>query len=80
MVKITDHHPQKLYLTEQSCCKLYYREMADFSYLKKVSKNKKSNPGVGSGMDWEFGGSRGKLLHLDWISNEMLLHSTGNYV
>ena len=34
----------------------------------------------GNGMDWEFGVSRCKLLHLEWISNEILLYSTGNYV
>ena len=31
-------------------------------------------------MDWEFGVSRGKLLYLEWISNEALLHSTGKYI
>jgi len=36
--------------------------------------------GAGSGMDWEFGVSRCKLLHLEWISNEVLLYSTGNYI
>ena len=38
--------------------------------------------GVGGGtrMDWEFGVSRYKLLHLEWISNEVLLYSTGNYI
>ena len=34
----------------------------------------------GSGMDGEFGVSRCKLLHLEWISNEFLLYSTGNYI
>ena len=34
----------------------------------------------GSGMDWELGVSRRKLLHLEWISNEILLYSTGNYI
>ena len=34
----------------------------------------------GSGMDGEFGFSRCKLLHLEWISNEILLRSTGNYI
>ena len=34
----------------------------------------------GSGMDWEFGVCRCKLLHLEWISNEVLLYSTGNYI
>ena len=25
-------------------------------------------------------GGRGKLLHFEWISNEVLLYSTGNYI
>ena len=33
-----------------------------------------------SGMDREFGVGRGKLLHLEWISNEVLMYSTGNYI
>ena len=33
-----------------------------------------------SGMDWEFGVGRCKLLHLERISNEVLLYSTGNYI
>ena len=36
--------------------------------------------GEGIRMDWEFGVSGGKLLHLEWISNEILLYSTGNYI
>ena len=31
-------------------------------------------------MDWEFGVRRGKLLPLEWISSEIGLHSTGNYI
>ena len=31
-------------------------------------------------MDWELGVNRCKLLLLEWISNEILLYSTGNYV
>ena len=31
-------------------------------------------------MDEEFGVGRCQLLHLDWISNEVLLCSTGNSV
>ena len=31
-------------------------------------------------MDWEFGVSRCKLLHLEWINNKVLLYSTGNYI
>ena len=34
----------------------------------------------GSGMDWESGVNRYKLLPLEWISNEILLYSTGNYI
>ena len=33
-----------------------------------------------SGIHWEFGFSRCKLLYLEWISNEILLYSTGNYI
>jgi len=33
-----------------------------------------------SGMDWELGVNRCKLLHLDWISSEILLDSMGNYI
>ena len=34
----------------------------------------------GSGMDWELGVNRCKLLPLEWIRNEILLYSTGNYI
>ena len=34
----------------------------------------------GSGLDWEFGVSRCKLLHVEWICNEVLFYSTGNYI
>ena len=33
-----------------------------------------------SGMEWNLGVSICKLLHLEWISNEILLYSTGNYI
>ena len=36
--------------------------------------------GGGSGMDRDFGVSRYKLLHLEWISNEVLLYNTGNHI
>ena len=35
--------------------------------------------GGGSGMDSEFGVNRCKLLPLEWMSNEILLCTTGNY-
>ena len=34
----------------------------------------------GNGTDWEFGVCRCKLLHLEQISNGILLYSRGNYV
>ena len=36
--------------------------------------------GGGRGMDWESVISRCKLWHLEWISNEVLLYGTGNYI
>ena len=36
--------------------------------------------GKGSGMDWEFWVSRCKLLHLELISNEVLVYNTGNCI
>ena len=36
--------------------------------------------GGGRGMDQEFRDRRCKLLHWEWISNEVLLYSTGNYI
>ena len=36
--------------------------------------------GQGSGMDGELGVNRCRLLPLEWISNEILLCSSGNYV
>ena len=34
---------------------------------------------VWRGMDWESGINRCKLFHLEWVSNKILLYSTGNY-
>ena len=34
----------------------------------------------GGGKDWEFGISGCKLLHIGWISNKVLLYSTGNNI
>ena len=33
-----------------------------------------------SGMDWEFGVSTCKLLHLEWKSKGVWLYSTGNMI
>ena len=34
----------------------------------------------GSGTDRELGISKYKILHLEWISNEVLFYSTENYI
>ena len=34
----------------------------------------------GRGMDGEFGVDSCKLLHLEWISTEVLQYSTGSYI
>ena len=36
--------------------------------------------GAEGGMEGEFGTSRCKLLHIEWINNKVLLYSTGNYI
>ena len=36
--------------------------------------------GAGGGMEWEFGVSRCKLLHIEWMDNKVLLYSTGNNI
>ena len=36
--------------------------------------------GGGIGMAWELGIDRWKLLHLEWISDEILLYSTENNI
>ena len=45
-----------------------------------VAKGKGEGGEGGSGMDWKFGVNRCKLLPLEWISNEILMYSTGNYI
>ena len=54
---------------------------------KKAKKKKKRTDTLwlprgrgGRGMDWEFGVNRCKILPLEWISNEILLRNTGNYI
>ena len=52
-----------------------------------LSTEKKKTHGLGEqtcgcrlGGEWEFGVNRCKLLHLEWIGNEMMLYSTGDYI
>ena len=35
---------------------------------------------VGGGMEWEVAVSRCKLLYIEWINDNVLLYSTGNYI
>ena len=32
------------------------------------------------GVDWEFGISKFKILHVEWINNKVLFITTGNYI
>ena len=50
-------------------------ELMDMENRPVVSKGGRG----GSGMDLEFGVNRCKLLHVEWVSIEILLYSTGNY-
>ena len=31
-------------------------------------------------MEWEFGINKYKLVYIEWINNQVLLNSTGNYI
>ena len=52
------------------------KEIMDLENRFVVAKGE----GEGSRMDWEFWVNRCKLLPLEWMSNEILLCNTGNYV
>ena len=53
-------------------------------YIAVKNRNKQTRSSVkmfaGSGMDGVLGVNRCRLLPLEWISNEILLCSTGNYI
>jgi len=53
--------------------KLSTKETEDIENRLVVAKGE----GRGSGMDWEFGVNRCKLLQFEWI-NSKVLYSTGN--
>ena len=52
------------------------KQITDIDYRLVVAKGEEGR----SGMDGEFGIRRHKLLHLEWISNEVLPYSTGNHI
>ena len=49
---------------------------------KQIQRHREETCGCegGSGMDWESGVSRCKLLLLGCINNKVLLYSMGNYI
>ena len=61
----------------------YHLTSIKMAIIKKIREKEHicgcQGGGGGSGVDWEFRVNRCKLLHLEWISNEILLCSTGNY-
>ena len=70
-------------MQQHGCCHIKSDSERQISYDIIYLWNLKydiEGEGEGSGMDWEFGVSRCKPLHLEWMSNENLLYGTGNYI
>ena len=80
-------HSSIIFFSEESC-----RYNADYTHTRK---SKRKNPSIAgflllniscvklegsTGMDWEFGIGRCKLLYLGWINNKVLLYNTDNYI
>uniref|UniRef100_A0A8D1C830 DUF1725 domain-containing protein n=1 Tax=Sus scrofa TaxID=9823 RepID=A0A8D1C830_PIG len=84
MSEVSQEKKDKYYMISLIICNLTYGTNEPF--------HRKENYGLGeqtcgrqrgggeSGMDWDFGVNRCKLLPLEWISNKILLYSTGNYI
>lgn len=51
-----------------------------FSRLTDTEDRLQWPGGEGGGMDWEFRVSKCKPVHTGWISNMVLLYSTGGYI
>ena len=67
------------YLSKPRMLDFYRQECTLIIFITMVWMAAKREGG-GSEMDWEFGVSRCKQLHVEWISNEVLLYSTGKYI
>ena len=59
---------------------LFIKKIMDMENRLVVATGEGEGGGEESGMDWEFGVNRCKLLFLECISHEILLCSTENYV
>ena len=64
---------------------IWYTAQMSLSTEKKLMDLREHSCGCrgrwgGCGMGLKFGINRCKLLHIEWISNEILLYSTGNYI
>ena len=69
---------QKSHHLNSGCQPIYKTET--FSHRHREQAVVAKGEGSGGGMDGEFGVIRYKPLHLEWISNEVLLYSTGNHI
>ena len=56
------------------------KKIMDMENRFVVAKGEGGGGGGRSGMDWELGVNRCRMLPLEWISNGILLCSTGNSV
>ena len=74
-----DKYHTMLYVETKIWHKLTYlwnrNRLTDIENRFVVAKGKSGT----RGMDWEFGVSRCKLLHIEWINDKVLLYNTGNY-
>ena len=64
---------------------IQYKAQMNLSTEKKIMElGEQTCGGQGGGggreRDWELGVNRCKLLPLEWISNEILPYSMGNYI
>ena len=72
--------PMSFFSVESFICAHVLDSRYEISHGICLRKQTCGCQGGGSGMDWESGVHRCKVLHLEWISNEILLYSTGNYI
>ena len=72
--------PYHLYVESKIWQKRTYLQnrnrLTDIEHRLVVAKGEEG----GNGMEGEFRFGRHKLLHLEWISNEVLLYRTRNYI